>query len=122
MHIHTYVCILFVTDVCFICDCKIAYIHIHTYITFFTPALTDIVPEFSRTDPVETVTISNGLVAVYTQVMLFPNSLFVYDLEVEFTGSTNRTSTDAITDISDSCVILLLQGVSVVGASEIVRM
>ena len=102
-------------------------VRLHTYISthathFFTPALTDIVPEFSSIEPLETVTISNGLVGVNTQLMLFSNTLFVYDLEVEFMGSTMRTSTDDITNISDSCVILLLQGVSVVGASEIVRM
>jgi hypothetical protein len=81
--------------------------------------ITDDVPSFSSVLPPETLTVFSQ--SVNTQLLEFPYSLLVYDLEAEFNGTTTRTFEDEVTNLSDLCVILLLQGVSVVGASEMVR-
>lgn len=59
---------------------------------------------------------------VRTELVVLGATVTLYSMEVEFEGTSTRTFSTEQTAFSDTCMVVLIFGVSVVGFSEIVRM
>ena len=59
---------------------------------------------------------------VKTELVVLDATVTLYSMEVEFKGTSTRTFSTEQTAFSDTCMVVLIFGVSVVGVSEIVRM
>lgn len=68
----------------------------------------------------ESVLVSIG--NVRTELVVLGATVTLYSMEVEFEGTSTRTFSTEQTAFSDTCMVVLIFGVSVVGFSEIVRM
>lgn len=59
---------------------------------------------------------------VRAELIVLNATVTLYSMEVEFEGASTRTFSTELTALSDTCLVVLIFGVSVVGVSEIIRM
>lgn len=59
---------------------------------------------------------------VRAELIVLDATVTLYSMEVEFEGVSTRTFSTQRTAFSDTCLMVLIFGVSVVGVSEIIRM
>lgn len=58
---------------------------------------------------------------VKTKLIVLEAAVTLYSMEVDFVGVSTRTFATELTAFSDTCMVVLIFGVSVVGFSEIIR-
>lgn len=69
-----------------------------------------------------TESILDAIGNVKTELVVLDATVILYSMEVEFEGVSTRTFLTEQTAFSDTCLVVLIFGVSVVGFSEIIRM
>ena len=69
-----------------------------------------------------TDSVLDGIGSVQAELTVLNATVTLYSMEVEFEGVSTRTFSTQRTALSDTCLLVLIFGVSVVGVSEIVRM
>lgn len=69
-----------------------------------------------------TESVLNTIGNVKTELIVLDATVTLYSMEVDFEGVSTRTFATELTAFSDTCMVVLIFGVSVVGFSEIIRM